>query len=157
MFVCPKDFKIFMFEPLPVYKGRLTEFAKMVGATFINKAVWTYDGEIKFGVFENTASSTIRKDKKGFEQAKIIKVPCIDFANWLSQFKKIEDFIVVKMNIEGCETDVLRHLRKTGKIDWIDLLLIEWHEGKHSEKYEKEITKLKKEIKWTFWRRKTFY
>ena len=56
-----------------------------------------------------------------------IKVKSINFAEFLNNFPQNDD-IVVKMDIEGAEFRVLRHLIKTGAISRISAIDVEWHD-----------------------------
>tara|TARA_B100001113_G_scaffold67631_1_gene52159 strand:- start:664 stop:1362 length:699 start_codon:yes stop_codon:yes gene_type:complete len=56
------------------------------------------------------------------------KVEAIDFSKWvLDNFKK-EDFIILKMDIEGSEYKVLPKMISDGSIGYINTLIIEWHD-----------------------------
>jgi FkbM family methyltransferase len=55
------------------------------------------------------------------------EVPCIDFAEFIQKNFSKEDFIVIKMDIEGSEYETLKRLITTDVIDYIDDLYVEWH------------------------------
>ena len=60
----------------------------------------------------------------------VVRVPTVDFGRWLeSRFCK-EDYVHVKMDIEGAEFEVVRHLVLTGAAQLIDEIAIEWHLAK---------------------------
>ena len=150
----PTGFVAHGFDPLKIYLKEMKELEGKYPFTFINKAVWTYDGEVEFGEFKNDESSTIKKEKLNYDSAKVVKVPCVDFSAWLGQFQK-EDEVFVKMNIEGAEVDILEYLIKTGNIKLIDKLIIENHYNKIGGDYTERMQKLEKvlPIDWKFWRR----
>jgi FkbM family methyltransferase len=56
-----------------------------------------------------------------------VRVPCIDFAYWIKKNCSKDDFIVLKLDIEGAEYQVLSHMIEEDVLDWIDELYIEWH------------------------------
>lgn len=149
--VDPTGYRAFGFDPLKKYLKEMTELESQYPFTFINKAVWKFDGEIEFGEFEKDESSSLKKEKVNFSTAKVYKVPCLDFSAWLGQFKE-EDEIFVKMNIEGSEVDVLEYLMKTGNIKLIDKLIIEDHYNKVSGDYTRRMQKLEETlpIDWRF-------
>ncbi len=56
------------------------------------------------------------------------EVEAIDFSKWvLSNFEK-EDYIILKMDIEGSEYKVLPKMIDDGSIEYINTLIIEWHD-----------------------------
>ena len=55
------------------------------------------------------------------------EVPSLDFALWLSAHVKPQDFVVVKMDIEGMEFELLPHLIQRGVAPLIDELFVECH------------------------------
>jgi len=55
------------------------------------------------------------------------KVPAVDFASWLIERVKPEDFVVVKMDIENAEFRVMDKLFETGAMELIDEVFIECH------------------------------
>jgi hypothetical protein len=55
-------------------------------------------------------------------------VKCFDFSKWLSTNFDSEDFIVLKMDIEGAEYEVLQKMFDDGSIEMIDRLYIDLHQ-----------------------------
>ncbi|KND01639.1 FkbM family methyltransferase [Spizellomyces punctatus DAOM BR117] len=55
------------------------------------------------------------------------KLPSVNFSKFLIKNFHKEDYVVVKMDIEGAEYEVLPHLVETGAYKLIDVLLVEWH------------------------------
>ena len=53
--------------------------------------------------------------------------PAIDIADWLRRTVRPDDFVVVKMDIEGAEYDVVPHLLREKVADLIDELFLEIH------------------------------
>jgi FkbM family methyltransferase len=117
------------------------------------KAVWTHDGKISFSKtitnqrsnFESVGSSVNGLnwyDTKYFDQ-EVIEVDCVDISSILGRYSS-EDFIVVKLDIEGAEFEVVRKMLSDGSIKKIDELYVEWHtchvesETEESEKELKE-------------------
>lgn len=104
-----------------------------------NNAVWTYDGKLKFylssrrrgqanGVFHNASA----------KREKEIEVPCIDFGKWIINNFKKDDFIVLKMDIEGSEFEVLQSMINDGSIRYIDIAYIEFHHKRDPYKQIRE-------------------
>ncbi|KAG5063440.1 hypothetical protein JHK85_004623 [Glycine max] len=73
------------------------------------------------------------------------KIQGFDFANWLKKTVSKNDFVVMKMDVEGTEFDLIPRLIKTGAICLIDDIFLECHynrwqrccPGQRSAKYEK--------------------
>jgi len=55
------------------------------------------------------------------------EVEAIDFSKWVIENFTEEDFIVLKMDIEGSEYKVLPKMIEDGSIKFINNLIIEWH------------------------------
>ena len=65
---------------------------------------------------------------KNIIQEKCLEVPCIRLVDFIQDNFKPEDFIVLKLDIEGCEFAVLDDMITTGVIDYISEIFIEFHE-----------------------------
>lgn len=79
------------------------------GTSILDMAVWG-DVVSSIGRFDTT-----------------VTVNCIDFAAWIKQHYCAEDYIVLKLDIEGAEYQVLQHMLDSGVLSWIDQLYVEWH------------------------------
>ena|ERR1035437_3058952 len=96
---------------------------------FYNKAAWIEDGFILFNNRKDHASHienigfSYFQDKENFNT---IKVESIDISEFINVFSE-NTFIVCKMDIEGSEFSVLRHLVKTNSIKKINEIYIEFH------------------------------
>lgn len=113
-------------------------------------AVWIYDGEVEFNINSTDLSiqgHSIYSDKITGDLNSSKKVTCIDFSNWLKTHIKYNDFVTLKMDIEGAEYEVLKKCITDGTINLINELYVEWHYnkipsiGKHI--HDKMITALK--------------
>lgn len=143
----PYEFDVYAFDPNPAFKERWEVIkTHKPKVNFQNKAAWTYDGHVELVL--DDLGSTIMKEKK---QGETIMVECFDLARFLKRLP--EDYIVVKMDIEGAELPLLTHLIKQ-EADWkIDMLLVEWHDGKMPE-YDSNKDWIMKNLKceWHEWR-----
>ena len=106
---------------------------------FSNNAVWIYDGTIDFyksgrqmgrcnGIFSNQRA----------KKEKIVTVPCIDFGKWIKNNFNIDDFIVLKMDIEGGEFDVLQSMINDGSINFVNIAYVEFHHKRDPYRHIKE-------------------
>lgn len=120
------------------------------------KAVWTYTGKVSFSRTLETEKSCFQSlgssvnglnwyDTKYFDQD-VIEVECVDISEILQRYTD-DDYLVVKLDIEGSEFEVVRKMINDHSIEKINELYIEWHTHHvESETYETE-TELKEKIK----------
>jgi len=126
-----QNFIFHAFEPC-LKKNKISPKHKDV--VFHEKVVWMNDGEIDFytsGRKEGRANGIFSNPKavrRGMES--IIKVPCIDFDKWIKDNFSKDNYIVVKMDIEGSEHDILQHMITKGSINYINLAYVEFHNKK---------------------------
>ncbi len=95
--------------------------------------VTSYDGFITFYIdknnrYGNHVGSSILENHPDVVLSKKVSVnkPCIDLARLLRLYTQ-NDFIVVKMDIEGAEFELLIHLIKENVLSLIDVLIVEYH------------------------------
>jgi FkbM family methyltransferase len=92
------------------------------------EAAWIRDGKIDFYIGRSIVGSTIIKDKiTGRLKDRPIKVPCIDLGGWIMRTFKPEDYIILRMDIEGAEYHVLPQMIETGAIKYVKELYYEPH------------------------------
>ena len=134
---CDDSFEFFAFDPNRFSDERLEEIQES-GINFINKAVWIHDGEITFyasGRRFGQANSVFPNPIKPRREEQRI-VGCIDFGKWIKDNFSKDDYIVLKMNIEGAEYDVLDSMLKVGSIEYVNLLVVSFHDHKLTGKYD---------------------
>jgi len=107
-------------------------------------AVSTYNGTITINIETppgegdtGMGSSVVSLDKwdpwgnntinKYFHRSETI--PCIDFSSFIKENFSKEDFILIKMVIEGSEYDLLEKMIEDGTIEFVNHLFVEWHSG----------------------------
>ncbi len=118
-------YTIYSFEANPQFNRY---FQELPDVHFFNAAVWTHDGELTFYNNGGGASSVIEgKAMAGGFQDRRLTVPCMDLSRWLRREFLREDYIILKMDIEGAEYAVLEKMIQDRSIDYIDKLYIEWH------------------------------
>jgi FkbM family methyltransferase len=135
-----KDWLIDLYEPNPLCRlnENIIDLTDKLNITVNNSAVFDYSGTINFSQFlENDEGSSVNclmskgvcSDVNNPSYRKhdtIIDVRCVDICDVLHKYKK-DDFIVVKMDIEGSEFSTLRKLLKSNYIEYINDLYVEWH------------------------------
>lgn len=136
-----KGFEFFLFEPQPELRSMLQETISKLNTekiSFFNKAVWVKNGKVdlflatQWGPNYKGGSTVVQKHNKNHckvDYEKPISVESIDFANWLINDLKIEknDYLVIKMDIEGAEYDVLEQLAEQNVLGFINELIVEFH------------------------------
>lgn len=139
------DTEVYTFEPNPScsVSNRIEEF-KNYNITYYDSAIWILDGFVKFNqenielsksgspndgqsITDGWASSVddIGFVWQGYEEP--ITVKSVDFSKFIEKLD-INKKIICKLDIEGSEFAVLRHLISTGVISRISELYIEFHE-----------------------------
>jgi FkbM family methyltransferase len=105
---------------------------------FYNAAISNTDGIIKLNVETVEAgdygqgSSIVEKNKwinpmhKG-EFLKTVEVSCVDLSTWVNTHCSQDDFVAIKLDIEGAEYDVLEKMIADGTAYMVDHFFIEWH------------------------------
>lgn len=91
---------------------------------WVDKAVWTQDGEIEFRLGGRNDASHI-DTIRGSTDRKIV-VPCIDFSAFLAELPE-GSTVVCSMDIEGAEYPVLRKLLADGTASRLSLMDVEFH------------------------------
>lgn len=102
--------------------------------TFFNKAVWIEDGVKEFyrDIDEKRYSGSLIKNKKTgrLDKKHPLIVETIDFSNWVRNTFNKNDYIILKMDIEGAEYKVIPKMIDDGTFEYINELWIEWHWSK---------------------------
>lgn len=111
--------------------------------TWVQKAVWTENGETEFRLTGRNDASHIDSMRESTDP-KVI-VPTIDFSEFLSKFAD-EDTIVCSMDIEGAEYPVLRKLLRDKTAQKLDLLDIEFHQRLLVNEDEASSSALRREL-----------
>ena len=102
---------------------------KGVRVHFHNVAVWTENTTLTFSL-SDVASSAMPVAQQAFKEAQLVSVEAVDISEWLLANVRPEDQVVVKCDIELAEVPVFRHLRETGAVTLLDVILYECHHFK---------------------------
>jgi FkbM family methyltransferase len=129
-----KDWEIYSFEPNVFLWQEHVAQNIHDNIHYINKAVYTNNEPIVFNIaYPNTDASSIYKKHIGDNYHGSIEVECLDLSDFILNTFSKEDFIVVKMDIEGAEYAVLRKMIEDKSINYIDELYVEFHS--HKDQY----------------------
>lgn len=133
---------VYAFEPDPWSFQTLSKnVADLENVTLINKAVGVRDGTISFfrdKEFSNRpgwhslASSVIKDPRKDQEQIDVQVIDFIDFLNSIDGHVAI-----LKMDIEGAETEILEHLIKSEQVNKLSYVFVETHEVIYTDLLER--------------------
>lgn len=140
----PSEFIIYAFEPNPKFEKQLSG----MGVIYSNRAAWIEEGEAEFAAdpTETPMGSTLMSSKRHlWEISPHIKVPTFDLSEWVKQFK--DDFVILKMDIEGAEFPVLRKMIDDKTVQYIDHLWVEMHPNKVEDFTSQDRDKLVEELK----------
>lgn len=124
-----KTWQIFAFDPNPNFWHRWLTLSDF-NTKFIEMAAWIRDGTRQFSI-ENSPTpygSSLIKSKNTYAKGNKIDVQTTDISRWLKKYK--DDFLVVKMDIEGGEFAVLEKMMKDGTDLYCDYLMVEFHPNK---------------------------
>lgn len=152
------DFEVYSFEPNKSLNYCFEEFRKKLKSNFnlFNLAV---SDNNSFTIFydnpDYNVAGTINEFKgqqslegsMGHVPDKIFqkKVKCLRISEWIKENFSTEDYIILKLDVEGSEYEVIPDLLETGAIEYINSLYIEWHpywcnkESSLGECYERKI------------------
>lgn len=96
-------------------------------------AAWIYDGFIDFFIDTVNAKynfwgSSLKSNHPDVIKSgnKSINMPCKDIAKIINQFDE-DDFVVVKIDIEGAEYELLAHFIQQNVLNLIDYIAVEYH------------------------------
>lgn len=122
------DYKIVAFEPNPDL-AQYFQGPGFDGVEFHSVAVSTYDGEADYFAHQWTVGNTLVSSATRLKETPPSKVPVIDLGRWLRENVTAEDYVILKLDVEGLEFELLPHMFKDGSFDLVDKLYIEWHDG----------------------------
>jgi len=88
-------------------------------------AAWVENTELDFHTGSVVSGSIFSKNKA---HGAVEMTPAIDVANWIRMKYTSNDHIFVKMDIEGAEYPVLRHMLLDGVACWVGKWAVEYHD-----------------------------
>ena len=125
------DITILSFEAVPSLAEELSKlYIEDPLVTICNAAVYVEDGLIDFNVCPAfTDGSSVLSTLNNNHLARKISVPCFDLSSWLRTSFESDDYIILKLDIEGAEYDVLEKMIADNTIRLVNELWGEWHYG----------------------------
>lgn len=134
------DFKVYGFEPIAFP-------TEVTNVTIIRKAMWTKNELKDFYLSKNSEAASLHHKSRFVNVNKKMTVECINFGAWvLANFTK-NDYIHLKLDIEGVECEILRSMIDDGSINLVSELVCEWHHRlSRTTEYQDEFNRKKASI-----------
>lgn len=125
------DIEVYSFEAVTILYNKLVEkWSNDPKVHLFNNAVWDKNDKVKIYIStEWSDASTLYLDKfdRKIDKDLYNEVNSIDLAEFIKTNFTPEDYIILKLDIEGAEYDVLYHLAKTEVISYLNEVWGEWH------------------------------
>ena len=125
---------VYFFECNPNHIETLENFKKVNNNFnfFVrNEALWVqneiWDFFISIDQWGDLGCTLLSNKRERLDLNNPIKVSCIDISEFLNEFNN-DDYIILKLDIEGAEYQVLRHMIDNGSINKINELYVEFHD-----------------------------
>ena len=141
------DTNVISFEPVPGLAKQLQEIHRENPTIQIqNSAVWINDKVKKFHLSEEyTDGSSLLNSLNNLRDEHYLNIPCFDLSTWISECFDKDDYLILKLDIEGAEYEVLNKMIEDGTINLINEFWGEWHDMKikdpHTELLSKKVYK----------------
>lgn len=125
------DTMIVSFEAVPTFAEQLQElYADDDLVEIVNAAVYVKDDVLSFNISPAcTDGSSIFKTLNNNHLATTVEVPCFDLSSWIRDSFESDDYIILKLDIEGAEYDVLEKMVADNTLSMVNELWGEWHYG----------------------------
>lgn len=107
--------------------------AKIPGAQAYDLVAWIKDGPIEFVCDDGTAETYAIREVCSTQTKAKLPVTCkqaIDFPSWFKGNVVTEDYVALKIDVEGAEYEILEHLVANGAMKCVDELYVEFHRKK---------------------------
>lgn len=125
------EFECVTFEPNEALHG----YYRLLPTELVKKAAFNYDGEIGFSIDdEDGDGSSVIKSKRVYfnsgasnKTAPRKQVSCICLSDFIRRNYSFQDYIVLKLDIEGAEYQVLEQMVADDTLKYVDRLLAEFH------------------------------
>lgn len=152
------DFEFYLFEPNSQYRSNLQNLEKNNNKVkFVEGALWDKNGQFDFFISTDVwgdVGSTLHIEKKEKLDAKNpLKVKTYDIFDFIEQFSE-DDYIVLKLDVEGSEYDIINRLIAKNSISKIKEYLIEWHDHFYNDVNKNKnyfINEINKHSKHNYW------
>lgn len=123
----------YMFEPNTYLFNRFNSDPEFDNCKKYNKAISNKNDLVKLWgctYNKNSVGSTLEKSKANWDNIKendFIEIESIDISDFIKNNFSKDDYIILKLDIEGAEYDAIEKLLETNIINYIDELYCEFH------------------------------
>lgn len=127
------EYEVHMFEPNPYLFEKINTNKNYDKCNKHNVAVSNVDSIMQFFGCQYTKDSvgaTLLQEKRIVDRLRpddFVDVSVIDLSSFISKNFKIDDHIILKLDVEGSEYDILEKLFKDGTIRYINRFCCEFH------------------------------
>jgi FkbM family methyltransferase len=138
------DIHVISFEPIPHFANQISEIYKDNDSVQIsNSAIWINDKIKKIYVSTDITdgSSLLGNAMNNLKSDIYIEIPCVDLSSWILNTFTNEDYIILKLDIEGAEYEVLNKMIDDGSIKLIKELWGEWHIDRMTDDHSLDLSK----------------
>lgn len=121
---------IISFEPIPYLANQLVEIHKDNDTVqIVNACVWINDEIQKIYVSTDITdgSSLLGSKLNNMKEDTYIDIPCVDLSTWIKNTFTLNDYVILKLDIEGAEYEVLNKMIEDDSIKLIKELWGEHH------------------------------
>lgn len=125
-----KEYEIHLFEPDSRCSIYLSKYKDIPNIQLHKQAVWTHNGTVKLYLAGSPTGNSVVHEKVNVNINKYVEIACTDLSSFITEKYLPEDYIIVKIDIEGGEYEVLEHLLHTKAVTYIDELFVEFHKDK---------------------------
>ncbi|XP_070536389.1 uncharacterized protein [Ptychodera flava] len=126
-------------EGVAKYEGDQTAYLE--GAWYPGKMNANKDMQWGGGTLFVSLEEREAEDGGNRKLSRRVKVPLVDLSQWIQLNTRKEDYVILKLDVEGAEYGILRKMLDDNTFEWIDKLYGEFHEWQPTEfsMEEKEI------------------
>ena len=138
-----KDTIVISFEAIPGLVKQLQEIHQNDPTVQIqNSAVWINDEIKKFYMSEDyTDGSSLHSNLNNLREDHYVEVACFDLSSWIAETFTEDDYVILKLDIEGAEYEVLNKMIDDGNMKCINEFWGEWHDMKMDDERTKTLSK----------------
>jgi FkbM family methyltransferase len=146
------NWDFYMFEPNTFLFEQINNNPEFNDCKKFNNAVSDKNEIIKFWGCtknKNSVGSTLEKSKAnwdGIAEDDYIEVQTIDLSKFIQDNFSKEDYIILKLDVEGAEYDILDKLFETNIIEYIDEFYCEFHTQWLSPEFAQREINLRKKL-----------